>query len=129
MRPLRFHLFAALSCLVLLLGSCRQEEIPSYVGTWHYAGSTPELGEAYSGSWVELDRRWNYTFYDAPSGQSFSGTAEDFQHDGMVITLTASNELGTRTYVATLKYLKEDLMKVESSSVNGTMTEIRFTRQ
>lgn len=127
MRPL-LQILALSACLSILFCACRQDETPSYVGVWRYESSTPDLGSGYIGSYVEVDRRWNYAFYDAATGQKFSGTAEDFAHDGMVVTLTASNDEGTRVFVCTLKYLKEDRMIVESSSVNGTLTEISFIR-
>ena len=42
--------------------------------------------------------------------------------------MTVSNDSGTRSYVATMQYLKDDKMVVQTASVNGTPTEIRFTR-
>lgn len=123
------RLSAILACLFFLPCSCNREEEPSYVGTWHYDSSTPELGEEYRDSWFTVDRRWNYTIYDAPSGQTFSGRGTDIIHDGMTITITLSSDTGTRSYVSTLTYLKDGLMKVETSSVNGTPTEIRFNRE
>lgn len=118
-----------LVCLLLLAAfACTPYEVPSYVGKWVYAGSEPELGAAYADSWVTVDRQWNYTFYDAPSGQTFSGEAKDFSYEGMTITLVTVNETETRTYVAELQFLKDDRMVVKTSSVNGTPTVIYFTR-
>lgn len=118
-----------LVCLLLLAAfACTPYEVPSYVGKWVYAKSEPDLGAAYADSWVTVDRQWNYTFYDAPSGQTFSGEANDFSYEGMTITLVTVNETETRTYVAELQFLKDDRMVVKTSSVNGTPTVIYFTR-
>ena len=117
-----------LACL-LPLASCEREEVPSYVGTWLYASSEPDLGPAYAGSYVTVDKKWNYTYYDAPSGRLVSGEASDFTHDGLVITLTSQTEDGPVTYVAELQYLKEDKMIVQTESVNGTPTRIVFVRE
>ncbi|MCR4860175.1 MAG: hypothetical protein K5910_05895 [Bacteroidales bacterium] len=114
--------------LGIFLPACQPEEVPSYVGKWLYSGSEPDLGDDYDGSYVIVDRLWEYSFYDAPSGQTFSGTGRDFVHEGLQITLTASNDYETRIYVVQLQFLKEDRMVVQTASVNGTPTEIRFTR-
>ena len=119
---------SALLLAALLLAACEPDEVPSYVGKWQYAGSDPDLGPGYAESYVEVDRRWIFTFYDAPSGQTFSGTSENLSHDGLTITMTVSNDSGTRSYVATMQYLKDDKMVVQTASVNGTPTVIRFTR-
>lgn len=116
--------------LLLLLSAfaCMPDEVPSYVGTWHYVRSEPDLGAAYADSYVTLDRQWNYTIYDAPSGQTFSGSGQDFSWEKTVITLTVVNEVETRTYTAELQYLKQDWMIVKTSSVNGVETIIEFSR-
>jgi len=121
---------AALLCALcaLLATACVPYEVPSYVGEWRYESSEPDLGPDYADSFVRVDKDWNYLFYDAPTGQRFTGEAKDFSHDGMVVTLTATNESGTRIYEAELQFLKEDKMIVKTSSVNGIETVIHFYR-
>lgn len=116
--------------LLLLLSAfaCEPDEVPSYVGTWRIVSSEPDLGVAYADSYMTLDRQWNYTIYDAPTGQTFSGSGQDFSWEKMVITLKVVNEEETRTYTAELQYLKRDRMIVKTSSVNGIETVIELTR-
>lgn len=121
-------LFLALLCALLLPAACVPYEIPSYMGEWRYESSEPDLGPEYADSWVRVDEDWNYLFYDAPSGQRFSGEGKDFSNDGMIIILTTTNESGTRVYEAELQYLKDDKMVVKTSSINGVPTVIRFYR-
>ena len=123
-----FHLLALL-CALFLLAACYEYEVPSYVGEWRYESSEPDLGPEYAGSWVRVDKNWNYLFFDAPSGQRFSGDGTDFTHgEGLVITLTTTNDSETRVYEVELQYLKEGRMKVKTSSVNGVPTVIHFYR-
>ena len=118
-----------LGALSLLVASCVPYEEPSYVGNWRYESSEPDLGPGYADSYVELDKKWNYTFYDAPTNQYFSGSGQDFTYDGLTVILTATNGSGTRVYEAELQFLKEDKMIVKTTSVNGTPTVIRFYRE
>lgn len=119
----------ALLCTLSLLAACIPYEVPSYVGEWHYESSEPDLGPDYAGSWVRVDEDWNYLFYDAPTGQRFTGKGKDFTHGGgLTITLTTTNDSGTRVYEAELQYLKDDKMIVKTASVNGVPTVIRFYR-
>ena len=121
--------FLALLCALFLLAGCFYYEVPSYVGEWHYESSDPDLGPGYEDSWFQLERNYNYVIYDAPSGQRFSGEGKDFKHgEGLTVTLTTSNDSGSRVYEAKLKYLKEGKMTVETSSVNGIPTVIHFYR-
>lgn len=114
--------------LLLSVFACEPDEVPSYVGTWRIVSSEPDLGVAYADSYMTLDRQWNYTIYDAPTGQTFSGSGQDFSWEKMVITLKVVNEEETRTYTAELQYLKQDRMIVKTSSVNGIETVIELTR-
>lgn len=114
--------------LLLSVFACEPDEVPSYVGTWRIVSSEPDLGVAYADSYMTLDRQWNYTIYDAPTGQTFSGSGQDFSWEKMVITLKVVNEEETRTYTAELQYLKRDRMIVKTSSVNGIETVIELTR-
>jgi len=129
MKPFRLLVLPGILAGLLSLVSCVDDEVPSYVGTWRYESSEPDLGPAYAGSYVTVDRRWNYRYYDAPSELLVSGKAEDFSHEGMSITLTSRTEDGTRIYVAELLYLKDDKMIVQTASVNGTPTKIHFFRE
>ncbi len=128
MRP-RSIILASLCALSLLAVSCVPYEEPSYVGTWRYESSEPDLGPGYADSYVEVDKKWNYTFYDAPTGQYFSGSGQDFAHDGLTVILTATNDSETRIYEAEMQFLKDDKMIVKTASVNGTPTVIRFYRE
>lgn len=120
----------ALLCAFFLLAGCFEYEVPSYVGEWRYEYSEPDLGPGYEDSWFRLDRNYNYVIYDAPSGQRFSGDGKDFAHvDGLVMTLTTTNDSETRVYEAELQYLKGGKMKVKTSSVNGVPTVIHFYRE
>ena len=119
----------ALLCALFLAAACVPYEIPSYVGEWRYESSEPDLGPGYADSWVQVDKDWNYTFYDAPTGQQFSGSGKDFSHaEGLTVILTTTNDSGTRVYEAELQFLKDDKMVVKTSSVNGVPTVIRFKR-
>ena len=119
----------ALLCAFFLLAGCFEYEVPSYVGEWRYEYSEPDLGPGYEDSWFRLDRNYNYVIYDAPSGQRFSGDGKDFAHvDGLVMTLTTTNDSETRVYEAELQYLKGGKMKVYTSSVNGVPTVIHLYR-
>lgn len=125
----RIFSLLALLCALFLVAACYEYEVPSYVGEWHYESSEPDLGTEYAGSWMRVDKSWNYLIYDAPTGQRFSGDGKDFEHgEGLVITLTTTNESGTRIYVAELQYLKEGRMTVKTSSVNGVPTVIHLYR-
>lgn len=118
----------ALLCALFLAAACIPYEVPSYVGEWRYESSEPDLGPAYADSWVRVDKDWNYLFYDAPTGQRFTGEGKDFSHDGLTVILTTANDSGTRVYEAELQFLKDDKMVVKTSSVNGVPTVIRFYR-
>ena len=113
---------------VTITTSCEEEHVPSYVGTWVYLDSEPDLGEAYKESYVTVTKDFDYIFYDAPSGTTVKGTRDDFSHKGFTITLTPDEKYGSQAYVAYLRYLKNNLMVVETSSVNGELTTIRFSR-
>ena len=123
-KKLTILLFTALA-----LAGCRKEEPRSYVGTWNYLDSTPDLGPAYEDSWVKVDKNYNYSFYDAPSGKTVEGTYEDFAYEGLTITLTPAAEYGFPSITFKLTRLKDDLMVVETSDVGeGDPTTIRFSR-
>lgn len=107
---------------------CEDDHVPSYVGKWVYLDSEPELGEAYRESYVIVTKEFDYIFFDAPSGLTVRGTRDDFTHKGFTVTLTPNASYGSPSYTAYLKYLKNNLMVVETSSVNGELTTIRFSR-
>lgn len=113
---------------ILTFVSCTKEQKPSYVGTWQYESSEPDLGPAYLMSVVTVAANGDYTFFDGGTGSSFSGEFGDFVHDGLTITLNAHNDSERRTYVATVKMLKGGKMVVETESVNGVVTLIVFRR-
>ena len=117
-------LFAALA-----LAGCRKEEPLSYVGTWNYLDSTPDLGPAYADSWVTVEKNYDYKFYDAPSGKTVEGTWEDYHHEGLTITLTPAQEYDFPPFTFKLTRLKDDLMVVETYDLGeGDPTTIRFSR-
>lgn len=118
-----------LTAILLLAVSCKKEEIPSYVGTWLYSCSNPDLGPEYKDSYVRVEKNWDYEFYDGGTGMKFSGDGLDFSADGLTITLNAHNDDVSVVFVATVTYLKGGKMKVVTDSVNGMMTEIEFKEQ
>lgn len=122
---------AALFLAFCLLASvsCAKEEEPSYVGTWWYEKSEPDLGPGYRDSRVSIKANGEYEFFDGGTGRSFSGDAGDFMHDGMTITLSAHNDTEQRTYVAVVRRLKGGVMVVETDSVNGILTLITFLKR
>ena len=121
-----FHI--ALLTAVLLAG-CRKEEPLSYVGRWEYLDSEPDLGPAYSASYLEVKKNWDYSFYDAPSGKTVSGTWEDFVNDGLTVTMTPAAKYDFPSITFKLTRLKDNLMVVETSDVGtGNPTTIRFSR-
>lgn len=112
----------------VFFSGCEEDHVPSYVGKWVYLDSEPDLGEAYRESYVIVTKEFDYIFYDAPSGTTVKGTRNDFTHKGFTVTLTPAEIYGSQSYTAYLKYLKNNLMVVETSSVNGELTTIRFSR-
>lgn len=134
-KPSRFFSVSKTALLMLsaffaafIITSCVDEHVPSYAGKWVYLDSEPDLGETYKESYVTVTDKFDYIFYDAPSGTTVRGSREDFTHKGFTITLTPDEKYGSQSYVAYLRYLKNNLMVVETSSVNGTATTIRFHR-
>ena len=113
----------------LVFAGCRKEEPLSYVGTWNYLDSTPDLGPAYADSWVTVEKNYDYKFYDAPSGKTVEGTYRDFAHEGLTITLTPAAEYEFPCFTFKLTRLKDDLMVVETYDLGeGDPTTIRFSR-
>ena len=113
----------------LALAGCRKEEPRSYEGTWTYLDSTPDLGPAYAESWVKVDRDYNYSFYDAPSGKTVEGTYNDFAYEGLTVTMTPPAKYEFPSFNFKLTRLKDDLMVVETYDLGeGNPTTIRFSR-
>ncbi|MBP5210359.1 MAG: hypothetical protein J6Z27_00780 [Bacteroidales bacterium] len=127
MRKLAY--MAAIVAAVLSLAGCEPEYVPSYVGTWLYVSSEPALDPAYKGSYVTVEKNWDYSYFDASTNDTFSGDYNDYLYEGTTITLTSKGEKETRVYKVELKRLKEGRMVVETSSVNGVPTVIEFSRQ
>lgn len=115
-------------CLAFSI-SCTKESDPSYVGTWMYESSDPDLGPEYIDSWVTINKKGEYEFFDGGTGSSFSGDFKDFKNDGLAVTLSAHNDSEERVFVATVKRLKDGKMTVETDSVNGVMTLINFRKE
>ncbi len=115
--------------MLTAVAACNEEGPLSYVGKWNYDHSEPGLSDEYMGSWVRVRENMDYRFYDSRTGSTFSGTGADYEHSGMNVVLHASNEEESRTYEVKLTRLKDGVMVVETSSVNGEMTEITFIRE
>ncbi|MBQ7222454.1 MAG: hypothetical protein IJS02_03190 [Bacteroidales bacterium] len=120
---------AAIMVSVISLAGCEKEYVPSYVGTWLYVSSEPALDPAYNESYVVVKSNWDYSYFDSSTNETFSGDYNDYKYEGTTITLTSRGENETRVYVVVLKRLKEGRMVVETSSVNGTLTTIEFSRK
>ncbi|MBR4775624.1 MAG: hypothetical protein IK008_05965 [Bacteroidales bacterium] len=113
----------------LAFAGCRKEEPRSYQGTWNYLDSTPDLGPAYADSWVKVDKNYNYSFYDAPSGKTVEGGNQDFTYEGLNITLSPAAKYEFPSFTFKLTRLKDDLMVVETYDLGeGNPTTIRFSR-
>lgn len=126
MKP--FTAFSLAFCLIAS-SSCVKETEPSYVGTWLYESSDPDLGSAYHDSTVYVARNGEYEFYDGGTGSRFSGDSNDFAHEWLTVTLSAHNDTEQRTYVATVRMLKGGKLVVETASVNGVLTLITFRKK
>lgn len=114
---------------LFLFSGCSKEETPSYVGRWEYLDSDPDLGPAYKESYLEVQKNWNFTFYDAPSGKTVSGTPDDFTNEGLTITMTPAPKYDFPTITFKLTRLKDNLMEVETEDVGeGHPTTIHFSR-
>ena len=118
----------ALLLVLFLLPSCEKEPFPSYVGTWRYASSEPDLGPAYEQSWVMVNRAWAYTIYDAPTGLLYVGDSEDFRTHGQEVALTVGSGDKSRTFVCRVLRLKGGELVGETESLTGVTTRIRFVR-
>lgn len=115
--------------VLLMLPGCQKNGLRSYEGMWIYESSQPDLGAAYEGSWVKVSDVMDYAFYDSCTDSRFSGKSSDMSHNGLDVTLHASNGNEERVYNVSLVRLKEGVMVVDTDSVNGIMTTIRFVRK
>lgn len=118
-----------ISLMLLSVLSCRKEPY-SYEGLWNYDSSEPDLGEAYKGSWLYVEKGWDFTWWDASTSQKFTGDGNSMQREeGFVVTVTSRNKSEKRVYTVEIKRLKDGVMEVVTDALNGVETTIRLVRE
>lgn len=121
--------FLCIALMLMAVLSCRREPY-SYEGLWNYDCSEPDLGEAYRGSWLYVEKGWDFTWWDASTGQKFTGNGNSMQREeGFIVTVTSRNKSENRVYTVEIKRLKDGVMEVITDSLNGVETRIRLVRE
>lgn len=114
---------------VLLAPGCKREPF-SYEGKWNYESSDPDLGEAYKGSWLYVEKDWDFTWWDASTKTKFTGNGSNLKsEDDFVITVTSKSKDEKRVYRVELKRLKDGVMEVLTESINGVETTVKLLRE